>query len=538
MKRKKQKMRILLTVLAGLCITACGRPADKDYETEQDYEIEQEYETEDVTETENGIKEEEPASETVNETVNETVDDKDSVITAYLTENIEYSDEVIPVQYVDDLSLLEDLKYTDSTYVYQDGKVYYRRYHEDSYEEAALWGMYEPIPKTGKEIVCIDSDGIETELFADEGYGDIYLINNRFYMTDGRFREENGTVYVETQLYSVDMQGKDRIDYGNSKILAIDQERNRIILQIREQDDTCYYVMNYETGEKKRVLTEPDDAYIDIRAYQDGWIYYETFPVGDASVSRLCAVSLEGACREILALTSPDYREYRYCETIGRVEVDENRIYFIYGGYDGSEVRFQGGKLISVKHDGTDYKAVETSEDFFYLCHENGKTLVYFIDDLLSVEDPRKNYNALVWDVDADSCYVSEFPQNILYVYDSQMPLVWRYHPADKGALCELTLYEAEKERNQTNVYAIPDDSGKIVRVAMDLGERIPQDGTEEPGEIRELYYADGFLYFTVEYRVYDKETSIGWRDGYRRLHSDVYRLKMGESVAQMLYSY
>ncbi len=536
MKQKKQKIRLLLTVLAGLCITACGKPADKDCETEQEYG--QEYEIEDMTETENEIKEDETVNETAYETANDNTDDEDLVITAYLTEKIEYSDEVIPVQYVDDLSLLEDLKYTDSTYVYQDGKVYYRRYHEDSYEEAALWGMYEPIAETGKEIVCIDSDGIETELFADEGYGDIYLINNRFYMTDGRLREENGMVYVETQLYSVDMQGRDRIDYGNGEILAIDQERKRIILQIREQDDTCYYAMNYETGEKKRVLTESDDAYIHIRAYRDGWIYYETYPVGDAAVSRLCAVSLEGECREILALTSSNYVEYRYCETIGRVEVDENRIYFIYGGYGGSAVVFQGGKLISVKHDGTDYKAVETSEDFFYLCHENGKTLVYFINDRLSVEDPRKNYNALVWDVDADLCYVSEFPQNILYEYDSQMPLLWRSYPADIGALCELTRYEPEKEGNRTNVYAIPDDSGKIVKVAMDLGNYIPQGETEEPGEIRELYYADGFLYFTVEYRVYDKETSIGWRDGYRRLHSDVYRLKMGESVAQMLYSY
>lgn len=41
------------------------------------------------------------------------------------------------------------MKYTNGTYVYQDGKVYYRRYHEDSYEE----------------IVCIDADGMETEGF-------------------------------------------------------------------------------------------------------------------------------------------------------------------------------------------------------------------------------------------------------------------------------------------------------------------------------------------------------------------------------------
>lgn len=54
----------------------------------------------------------------------------------------------------------------------------------------------------------------------------------------------------------------------------------------------------------------------------------------------------------------------------------------------------------------------------------------------------------------------------------------------------------------------------------------------------QDWYYADGFLYFGVEYRVYDEETSVGWRDGYRRLRTEVYRLKIGESTAQMLYSY
>lgn len=522
MKQKKHEMRIILMVLGSFCITACGKMEEKDWKTEP------EHESEDVKEPEHEIKEDETSDNR----------DIDNVVMAYITENIEYSDEVIPVQYVDDLSLLEDMKYADSTYVYQDGKVYYRRYHGDSYEEAALWGMYGPIPETGKEIVCIDSDGTVTELFADKGYGDMYLINNRFYMTDGRMCEEDGTSYVETRLYSVDMQGKDRIDYGNGKILAIDKERNMIIFQMREQGDLCYYAMNYETGEKKRVLKELDDEFIDVHAYRDGWIYYERWRIKGGGVARLCAVSLEGEQREIIALTSYiNQQPNSYGETILHVEVDEERIYFTFGGYDGSAQVFQGGKLISVKLDGTDYKAVEISEEAFYLCHDGGKTMVYFIDYPLLVNDSRKRYNTLVWDVDEDICYLSEFPQNILHK-SGQMAGIWSYYPADKSALCELTLYEAESEKIQTSIYAIPDDSGKIVKVAKDLKNCIPKGENEEPGRIQELYYADGFLYFTVEYNIYDEETSIGWRDGYRRLHTDVYRLKTGESAAQMLYSY
>ena len=48
-------------------------------------------------------------------------------------------------------------------------------------------------------------------------------------------------------------------------------------------------------------------------------------------------------------------------------------------------------------------------------------------------------------DVDADICYLSKLPQNVLYK-NGQMAGMWRYYPADKSALCELTLYEAESE--------------------------------------------------------------------------------------------
>lgn len=61
--------------------------------------------------------------------------ENEELVTAYISEEIEYRDEVIPVQYVDDLSLLADMKYTDGTYACQDGRLYYRRYHEDSFEE-------------------------------------------------------------------------------------------------------------------------------------------------------------------------------------------------------------------------------------------------------------------------------------------------------------------------------------------------------------------------------------------------------------------
>ena len=457
----------------------------------------------------------------------------------------EYVDGVIPVQYTEELSVLDKMKYANSTYAYQDGKVYYRRYHEDSYEEAALWGNYDAVPGAKKEIVCLDEDGVETVLFDDDGYGNIYLIADRFYMqTRGINIAENNINIIDTRLYSVDMQGNDRIDYGYGDILAIDRELNIVILKLWEEGKACYYAMNYETGEKKLILSDLDD-YDSIGAYQNGWLYYIKYERrDDIDVSTLRAVSTDGEERDIIELTSADYDfTSTSLKSICNMEVDKDRIYFVYGGHSGSTNMFDGGKLISISLDGTDYKAVDTIEDAFYLCHDNGKTLVYFPQyfEWLQEED---GYNMLVWDEDADICYISDFPPNMLdaykrSVYDNLSTRGSQYF-MNRMILCDVTTYESEAERYRTDIYAIPDDSGEIVKVVMDIEQFITKWEEEEAEYIfyDDLYFADGFLYFKVEYNVYDRETSIGWRDGFRRLHTDIYRLKIGEDKAQILYSY
>lgn len=515
----------IIAVMLAFCITACtkgeltegesrGNPEDGVEEIAEKVMEEETEETEVIAQ--------EPEQSVAN-----------NVITAYLTEGIEYVDEVIPVQYGDDLSLLANLKYTNGSYVYQDGRVYYRRYHEDSYENAALWGHYDAICETKKEIVCIEENGTETVLFTDEGYGDIYLLDNRFYMTDGKPWEENGSTYTEERLYSVDMQGNDRIDYGRGSIYAVDTERKIFILEMWE-DEKIYYIMNYETGEKKQLFPEPVDYFhITIRDYKDGWIYYETYD-SDSAVSKLCAVSIEGEQKEIIAIKPSSDHAY-YVESILDIEVDEDRVYFIFGGYDGSAVVFQGGILVSVKLDGTDYKAVRINDDAFYLCHDKDRALVYFPRNGLWSDNPSDGYDTLVWDVEADKCYRSDFPTNVLFCFDRRTGLMWRYCSADRGALCGITTFDWK-----TDVYAIPDDSGKIIRVAMDIEKYITKWEKEETKIIdyEDFYFADGVLYFKVEYNTYDKETSIGWRDGYRRLHTDIWRMKIGESKAEVLYSY
>lgn len=158
----------------------------------------------------------------------------------------------------------------------------------------------------------------------------------------------------------------------------------------------------------------------------------------------------------------------------------------------------------------------------------------------MPVADDVQECDTMVWDMEEDICYLSDFPQTFIQSYDWYAERICKYDSDNAGVLFEPSFYYDDIYTYEVNIYAVPDDSGRIVRVAMNLGAYIDkyEDGEVDRAAYKDLYYADGVLYFRVEYSVYDEDTSIGWRDGYRRLRSDVYRLKTGESAAKLLYSY
>ena len=118
MKQRKLNIQIIFIALLGLCLAACGKQADTDYETVPEQRMEDMAESENIIKEDEAITEdlsdEEKAADTVKEASAIAADEQeaeqletDDVITTYITEDIEYSDEAAPVQYVDDLSLIE-----------------------------------------------------------------------------------------------------------------------------------------------------------------------------------------------------------------------------------------------------------------------------------------------------------------------------------------------------------------------------------------------------------------------------------------------
>lgn len=462
---------------------------------------------------------------------------------------IAYDDRIVPAKYgeevldtgylyTDDLSLLEGAGETGHYYAYCDGKIYCRRYHEDSFEEGGLWGNYAPVPDTEKEIVCIDQEGAATELFKDRGCGDLYLIGKRFYMTECRGLGSD----EEYEIYSVDMEGNDRVDYGIGEIKAVDEKRNSLILEIQEGEDgrvSDYRVLDCDSGTCVSLFSfseedNPEEqGHWSFEAYQDGWVYvsclkWEWSDVREGTGKTvLYAVSTEGIWQEVITVTS---EETAFIEDIVHLEVLDDRLFFTYGGYHGTMQAYQGGRLVTVKRDGTDYRSVQgpgTNEaypsDIFYLIRDEGRILVYYPNPCVVKrgDNDYERYEVTVWDIDTGTLYPSAFPAYSVY---------------NKWNGIYINSWEK-------SVLMLPEHTGRIVKITENLEDCIEVLSDETTGEKRtphfeHLYYKNGYLYFNVEYRRWSEADSVGWRDGYRRVRTQVYRLKLGEEKAALLYDY
>lgn len=444
--------------------------------------------------------------------------------------------EVMETVYTDDLSLLEESDRMSRQYACRDGKVYYRRYHEDSFEGTSYTDenySYQPVSGAEKEMVCIDREGVQTVLFTDRSQGDFYLIDDRFYMTD-------------SGVCSVDMEGRDRVDYGSGEILAADGTKSILILALEEgghdwrRPDYC--VLDCHTGACRSLLSgeyhvrDEEEGFWSFEAYQDGWVYLSFFrrggEDGQGRETTLYAVSLDGVWNEVITLASDTYMSYS--EQVIGLQVLGDRLFFLFGGYDGSASWYQGGRIVTVRRDGTDYRSVEQDgNDFYpadclYLRQDGEKIWVYYLDFYhmakQEADAEEETYVVTVWDIDTNIRYPSDMPACAL----------------TKTYRNDLFVDDIDRdEKGGSHVMALCGQTGRIAKVAQDLDACMEEGAADRYGEnarlmLRDLYYRDGYLYFRAEYSRWDGFEQGGWH----RLGTECYRLRQGEERAELLYDY
>lgn len=253
-------------------------------------------------------------------------------------------------------ALLKEMENLNHNYVEYGGSVYYRKYHAGCFELGGVSQSFRAVDGINKEMMCISPDGERKELFTDRGSGAFYIVNDRFYMAINDS--------IPSTIYSVDMGGNDYEEYGTGYLMAADEDKNLVILELEKADssDTESQIYIIDTISDERTLLKSTCIYDSFLAYTDGRIYFqEAEPVSLASGSleteiRMYSILPDGTDEKILAQVSDTGN---YDVRIRNIQLVDGVIYFSYGGYAGSAGAYQGGAIACVKEDGTGFRIID-----------------------------------------------------------------------------------------------------------------------------------------------------------------------------------
>jgi hypothetical protein len=66
----------------------------------------------------------------------------------------------------------------------------------------------------------------------------------------------------------------------------------------------------------------------------------------------------------------------------------------------------------------------------------------------------------------------------------------------------------------------------------------VDQTSSDNYFTIKDIELCDNWVYYKIEANLYYPDASIGWRDGYKRLKTQVYREELGKDKKELLYEY
>lgn len=426
-----------------------------------------------------------------------------------------------------EVSQLEGMENLNRNFVQYGDNIYYRQYSDDSFEQGGTNKNYESIAGTDKEMMCIYPDGSKKAVFTDQGEGAFYILRSGFYMTE---KED-----AASMIYSVDMQGKNRREYGIGYIRAADEEKNILILERTRGEkepffnDTEMAILDASSGEIKLLnLTEYKES--SFLAYIDGHIYFQTgesvgLPEDDnqSKITRkLCSVLPDGGDEKVLAEVSGIAS---YAWEIQKIQIVDEIIFFSYGGYAGSAGAYQGGGIASVRTDGTDFQIIDEGYGEGN-CVSNGFYVQKAEDDLYI------HYNN---QFEMTGIHMVARGLSSGKLYDSNLPV---QAGEETGTLF---MGDGLEYGEAGSVYVIPDHKGIVVEICNSLTDKVGEiTDKEQPvfTNIRNLAYIDGYLYFTYEASVPDSAFDRGWREGFRRVETASYRLHTADDRLELLFSY
>ncbi len=118
-------------------------------------------------------------------------------------------------------------------YVQYKGNTYFREYSNADkvgVSSEAKYGFNED-EKTTKYVNVILANGRIENVFEDDGYGNIYIVNDRFFLAG-----------YNNKLYSVNMSGKDYVEFCKGEYLGVDEAKGLVYYKNQNTENAIYSV--------------------------------------------------------------------------------------------------------------------------------------------------------------------------------------------------------------------------------------------------------------------------------------------------------
>lgn len=263
--------------------------------------------------------------------------------------------------------------YANETYAWE--------YTKNSLKTAALFANYDYVTCDANQLVKTDANGKRTVIYQGNGYGNIWIVNERMYLYRNNSKENK-----ERELFSLNMQGKDEHAYGDYEVHAVYDK----YLVLTNSEETEIHVMDTETEDILLLETDAQYLYTD-----DDTVYFTEHPKDTDKHIVLASVKLDATERCRLAdVRKEDVNQIIQTSAnlyINCVQAVQDTVYFSCGTYGGSASVYQGGVLAKVKKDGSNFKVLgETPINF--TVYESGEIMKYG-----RINQPFQDDNGNIW---------------------------------------------------------------------------------------------------------------------------------------------
>lgn len=263
--------------------------------------------------------------------------------------------------------------YANETYAWE--------YTKNSLKTAALFANYDYVTCDANQLVKTDANGKRTVIYQGNGYGNLWIVNERMYLYRNNSKENK-----ERELFSLNMQGKDEHAYGDYEVHAVHDK----YLVLTNSEETEIHVMDTETEDILLLETDAQYLYTD-----DDTVYFTEHPKDTDEHIVLASVKLDATERCRLAdVRKEDVNQIIQTSTnlyINCVQVVKDKVYFSCGTYGGSASVYQGGVLAKVKKDGSNFKVLGEAPINFTV-YETGEIMKYG-----RINKPFQDDNGNIW---------------------------------------------------------------------------------------------------------------------------------------------